>query len=446
MMATAPAPNGPRMTLVVNRAHLARANASKRASLSPKKTHPHPNLHSPKTTHQAAKPDYLTEERPDRVFHILDSKGQAQALHADISPPLTPPHEREPSAGQRHMTDKIQKYLDGLAEAHAEDPDDEPPQGNRNPHPQLVAPERSEHYLMKALKMNQDAQRIQYEENRLALEAKIRELEKTVAEKDDRIKQLTVQAARAAKAPQPTARPSLSDADVAAWYESRSGSWSAWVDEFAHEDTDRVGGLHPLQLHELRNGVRNFVRLTDDGNLPAAIFTPGKASPFNTTRLLLYGLLNDFIVREILESPFWAFSAISRHAFDVESPMIPAPSSGPYKTPAAIHLDTTTGWSSSGLPPLISPFNIPPAPTTARSLEMLSPRQGPPVSGQHSAMGLATRGLSLQYNIPSKLDIQDLETLLVRSTCHDTPLMSPLANNDVQPSTKTAKPTFGGHR
>lgn len=387
-----------------------------------------------------------TEQTPDRVFRVLSSKDSTPhpgfedstphpGFEDDMDDPTTPvmetPIVRKPRPiVNKMLNDKIGRFLNTITES-AGDVNNNLVQENRGLQQRVVALERNEHHLMTSLKENQAAQRQQLEDEfqakQEALDARIKDLERQVAEKEGRISQLTAQVVKSTA----TVTASITDADIASWYETRSNSWSAWVDEFAHDSPNRMVELHPLQQQEVNEGVQNFIRLADDGRLPpplAAGFR-GSASSLNTTRLLLLGMLTDFIVTETLESPFWIFSALSKQGFDVESPMMQGSrGSEAHMSPMAFRLDLASFENNGAPAPLPSPFIVPPAPTTARSISMLSPRHAPPVFTPLSSLSINTKGLSLQYNLPTKPDMEDLETLLTRSKCAYSPASHASAN------------------
>ena len=410
---------GPKLTLVVNTTPLSQLNA--------------PHHGTPRQTPFSTTAEYGEHQKPtlsavsapeggERVFRVLSS--QESTPHPGFEDePLTP--VAETPMAQRHdgpvfnkmlLNEKINKFLNTITHTSS---DEGLAYDNRNTRQRAKHAEREEHHLVRSLKENQAAQRKQFEEElrekKEALESRIRELESQLAEKDNRILELAAQVPPP-PAPVPAA---MTDADVTTWYETRSSSWLAWVDEFVHPNPDRMSELHPLQQQEVLEGVRRFVRLTDDGRLPAPLASVIRrdSSSLNVTRILLRGMLTDFLVTETLESPFWVFSALSKQAVDVESPMMQgSQGSDSFVSPMAFRLDLANVNSTGMPPPMPSPFTIPPAPTTARSISMLSPRRAPPVYTPLSSLNINTKGSSVQYCLPSRPDMQDLEKLLARST------------------------------
>lgn len=437
---------GPRLTLVVNTGQLSQLNGGRPNS---------PTLKSVTQTPSSTTVEYgdhmelnlSATETAGRVFRVLSSKDSTPHPGFDTTPhpgfdstphpgfedddPTTPvmetPIVRKPRPiVNKMLNDKIGRFLNTITQS-AGDINSNLAQENRGLQQRVLALERNELHLMTSLKENQAAERQQLEDEFRAkqetLDAKIKELERQVAEKEGRISQLTAQVVQSSA----TMTAGITDADIATWYETRSKSWSAWVDEFAHASPNRLAELHPLQQQEVNEGVQNFVRLADDGRLPAPLAAgfKGSTSSLNTTRLLLLGMLTDFIVTETLESPFWIFSALSKQGFDVESPMMQGShGSEAHMSPMAFRLDLAKFENDGAPAPLPSPFMVPPAPTTARSISMLSPRHAPPAFTPLSSLSINTKGLSLQYNLPTKPDMEDLETLLTRSECAYNPALS----------------------
>lgn len=418
MMSSSPsALKGPKLTLMVNTNQLSRLDTG---STTPRSVSQTPSS----TTADFGENLELDHSATERVFRVLSSKDSTPHPGFEDDEPQTPmaetPLVRKPRpVVNKMLNEKINKFLNNITQVSA-DTNKELVQENRGLHQRVVALERNEHHLIKSLRENQTALRKQFDEElhdkQETLEARIRELEKQLAEKDGRISELSAQVM---PAPTPVVAGAMTDADIATWYETRSKSWVTWVDEFAHPSPNRMAELHPLQQHEVIEGVGNFVRLTDDGRLPMplAAGVKGNNPSLNTTQLLLQGMLNDFIVAEVLESPFWVFSALSKQGFDVESPMMQGSrGSDSQLSPMAFRLDLAS-FSNDGVPaPMPSPFTIPPAPTTARSISMLSPRHAPPMFTPLSSLSINTKGLSMQYCLPTKGDMEDLVTLMARST------------------------------
>ncbi|KAL2130942.1 hypothetical protein VTI74DRAFT_5725 [Chaetomium olivicolor] len=111
----------------------------------------------------------------------------------------------------------------------------------------------------------------------------------------------------------------LSNEEISAWFDDQDAAWNDWAKAFGHQDPARISsGLHPLQLQELCDDVKGFVRMTDAGGLPPEILTGGKEA----VHTLLNGMLANFICEEIIASPMWVFMATSLGT--LESPGIAA--------------------------------------------------------------------------------------------------------------------------
>ena len=72
----------------------------------------------------------------------------------------------------------------------------------------------------------------------------------------------------------------LSNEDISAWFDLQDAAWHGWATAFGHRDANPLsGGLRPIQLRELCDDVREFVRMTDSGGLPPELLSGGK-EPF----------------------------------------------------------------------------------------------------------------------------------------------------------------------
>lgn len=114
--------------------------------------------------------------------------------------------------------------------------------------------------------------------------------------------------------------PDLTEKQITSWFAERDDTWFSWAQNFASRDADRLStGLHPLQYYEVCDGVKAFVKLTDDFKLPAELLVKGT----DMIQALLHGMLANFICAEALSSPFWIFNAISSGT--LESPCVAPP-------------------------------------------------------------------------------------------------------------------------
>lgn len=171
------------------------------------------------------------------------------------------------------------------------------------------------------------------------LNARIRDLEAGLAQKEEALARKDFN--RLHEGP-------LNEADIVIWLTTKTTAWRNWVDDFTHQDPNRVrSGLHPMQLRELCEGVKHFVRLNNKGELPEELLNPPHSDRSWPSRILLHGMLANFIIFETLKSPFWVFDAISANANELESPSTPRLNS---ISPVGFRMDLVP-WSSSIVPP-----------------------------------------------------------------------------------------------
>ncbi|KAL1844172.1 hypothetical protein VTJ49DRAFT_3828 [Mycothermus thermophilus] len=131
---------------------------------------------------------------------------------------------------------------------------------------------------------------------------------------------------------------------------SLNAAWNNWATMFGHQDPNRLSsGLHPLQLKELCDAVKGFVRTTENGGLPAELVSGGSAA----ISTLLNGMLAHYICAEIIKSPMWVFVATSIGT--LESPSIPPPKPLPYLPPVAFRMDMTNFGDVAPLRPVPGP-------------------------------------------------------------------------------------------
>ncbi|KAK1756710.1 hypothetical protein QBC47DRAFT_168655 [Echria macrotheca] len=467
MMAAKPgAPlKGPKLSLIVGTPILARLEA---ASAPPGTQTPRSNIQTPSSTvveyGDGLDLELSAAERAERIFSLLAAQLQAQGgatpivteaprlqtngtNHVHIATPISEVHEfyiptpiaevqeayiptpiskdhqvtRSPdNSNPQLVEERLSRYLQTVGQATG-DPNKELARQNHGLHQRVAALQRNEQHLVKdnrdlnshvaSLMEKEDTQRRKMEDElreKASLEARIKELEEQVASQNQRITRLTAQAGP------PRITMLMSDADVASWYETRAASWAAWVDEFVHSNPNRLDELHPIQQKEVYGNIQSFVRFTQDGKLPEPLAGSSEGT-FNTAHLLLNGMLNDFIVTETLTSPFWVFEALSKQSFDLESPTVERGAGS--ASPIGFRMDLS-GWngSAANLAPLPSPFVVPAAPTTARSISMLSPGRAPPMFSNFQPLNINTTDLSaLPYSLPAKLEMQDLLKLLMKT-------------------------------
>ncbi|KAK4039879.1 hypothetical protein C8A01DRAFT_16192 [Parachaetomium inaequale] len=258
---------------------------------------------------------------------------------------------RDLSPTAQALNEKVHKYLYSMnPPSHTEELVKE----NRSLHQRIAALQRTETDL---LNENQDLARKlsstqkRYETRRqhwkeelakweTVFEARIKDLESRLAEQEEELARIALDRSR---------ETGLNDTAITSWFAAKETAWREWVDDFAHQDPNRVqSGLHPLQLRELCEGVKDFVRLTDKGELPEELLAPPDNDGVRTARLLLHGMLANFIVSETLESPFWVFDVISTNPHELESPSVPRLNS---MSPVGFRMDLAM-WNFSIAPPL----------------------------------------------------------------------------------------------
>jgi hypothetical protein len=203
----------------------------------------------------------------------------------------------------------------------------------------------------------------------------------------------------------------LNDTAITSWFATRETTWREWVDDFAHRDPNRVqSGLHPLQLRELCEGVKDFVRLTDKGQLPEELLSPPDTDGIRTARVLLHGMLANFIVSKTLESPFWVFDVISANPLELESPSVPRLNS---MSPVGFRMDLAM-WNFSIAPPrdvrsprpMPMPTDRPAEPQDVRKLPRLVTSIQPPNLSSGPLAGLSGQDL------PSRQAMESLHRML----------------------------------
>lgn len=445
MTAESPSTNkGPRLTLVVNGAVMARPDPSNLGVQTPM-----PSIQTPSSTiveyGDHSNFDMTAAERANHIFKMWITSSR---IDETITPAETPqealgdvtPVIRKPRpANSKIVNERLGRFFSGLSQATG-DPNKELVQRNRSLHDQIAALQFNEQHLLKdnqnltshvlSLQQSQEAQKRRFDDElrvkQAPLEARIKELEQQVAHQNERLFKLTLQPkpsparTKTPELPKPAPEISvpsaMSDADVALWFETRAASWVSWVDEFAHDNANRMAELHPIQQREALTDVESFVRLTADRKLPELLSSAAQGTSPNVTRLLLRGMLSNFIVNETLASPFWIFSALNRHGSEPESPSSHHSSTSSSGMSATGFRMDYAMFSHTGFAPCPSPYAVPPAPTTARSISMLSPRHAPPQVTPLQSLSINTRGLSSsQYRLPTKPEMEDILNLLMRT-------------------------------
>jgi len=247
-----------------------------------------------------------------------------------------------------------------------------------------------EHHESRRKKM-----RDQHRDREIFFQTRISELEDRILQQEQEL-QRYAQTARQEKAD-----PCISDNEVIAWFTSRTVSWQNWANEFAHADPTRIQSLHPMQLQELCENVKPFVRISDEG-LPQELLHAEGDNGVKPVRVMLHGMLANFIVTETLQSPFWVFDVLSTGGMDIESPSVMHADS-----PIGFRMDLAL-WSSG------TPIRMPAAIPARASRFMQEPQSGRRLPPAAPALSLNTTGVAStpKEAMPGRKDMQSLYQLL----------------------------------
>jgi hypothetical protein len=300
---------------------------------------------------------------------------------------------------------------------------------NRSLHQRVAALQRTERDLLNdnqelarrlaATQKRHDVRRQHWKEELVnrekVFEARIKDLESRLGRQEEELLRIALH--------RPT-ETALNDSTISVWFASKANTWRVWADDFAHRDPKRLqSGLHPLQLRELCDGVKHFVRLTDKGNLPEELLAPRSDDGTWAVRLLLQGLLANFIISEALASPFWVFDATSADALELASPSVPRLDS---MSPIGFRMDLAM-WNASVAPPrevrsprpLVMPLNPIAEPQDMRKLpRLVTSIQPPPSVPTCPVAGL------LDDNLPSRQAMEGLYRLLSKGTSRPVSLVA----------------------
>ncbi|KAL2130953.1 hypothetical protein VTI74DRAFT_5736 [Chaetomium olivicolor] len=244
----------------------------------------------------------------------------------DLSPTTKPLDEKE----------KVQRFLRSMTPPS---PIQELIKENRSLQQRIAALQRTEQGLLNdnqdlarrlaSAQKRHDTRRQKWKEELLnrekVFEARIRDLESRLALQEEDIFRLALDQSR---------ETSLDDKTITSWFANKADIWRRWTHYAAHRDPNRVqSGLHPLQVRELCDGVKHFVQLTDNGELPDTLMAP---AGFQTAQVLLDGLLANFMFSSTMESPFWVFDVLRVNSLEMESPGHPRADSG---SPVGFRMD-----------------------------------------------------------------------------------------------------------
>ncbi len=324
---------------------------------------------------------------------------------------------RDLSPTTQSLNDKVDRFFRSMAPV---DLGEDLAKENRSLHQRVAALQRTERDLLNdnqelarrlaSVQKRHDSRRHQWKEELLnrekVFEARIKDLESRLARQEEEFVRIALERSR---------ETGLSDSTISSWLAAKANIWREWAGDFAHRDPNRVqSGLHPLQRIELCEGVKHFVRLSDTEQLPGELLTPPANDETRTARILLHGMLANFIISQTLASPFWVFDVIAPNSLELESPIMPRLDS---ISPVGFRMDLAM-WNPSIAPPrdVRSPRLMPVAherlaesgdvrklPRLVTSIQPLNFSAGP-------TTGLPDRSL------PSRQAMEELSRVLSNST------------------------------
>lgn len=288
---------------------------------------------------------------------------------------------------------------------------------NRSLHQRIAALQLTERELLsdnqdfaRRLTANQkrhDTRRRQWKqelENREKVsEARIKGLEARLARQEEELMRIALERSTGT---------TLTDNAIMSWLSTKAGAWRAWAEDFSHRDQHRLqSGLHPVQVLELCEGVKHFVQLTENGELPNELLTLSDAGDgVQVTQLLLHGMLSNFIISEILASPFWVFDVLSARGLELESPSVKPMNPG---SPVGFRMDLAM-WNFTVAPPRDA--RLPQSPTVAAAPQATSHGIGKLPRLATSVRPLVpsiTETMSLlDQNLPSRQEMEGLYHVL----------------------------------
>jgi hypothetical protein len=304
------------------------------------------------------------------------------------------------------------------------DPTEELAKENRSLHQRIAALQRTENDLLNenqslahkltSVQKRHESRQKRWKEELVKREdefrACIKDLESRLAQQEEELSKVATSR---------TGETTLGDIDITSWLVTKGNTWREWAHEFAHPDPNRIRpGLHPLHLRELCEGVEDFVRLTDDGEFPEELLAISDGD-FRPTQPLLHGMLANFIVSEILGSPFWVFDVISAEASELESPSVPRLNS---ISPIGFRIDLAM-WNFNISPPreARSPR---PVPAAERLMKPQNIRKLPRLvtSTQPSSVSLGSVMGSSNQSLPSRQTMERLYQLLLDRMFYSEPV------------------------
>ncbi|KAK4185258.1 hypothetical protein QBC35DRAFT_351878, partial [Podospora australis] len=309
---------------------------------------------------------------------------------------------RKGTATRTTMTpaEKVDRFLHSIAQSPTFNAAEELLAENRSLHQRIAALQRTEQTLLKDIhdltrnltssQQRSELRQQQWEDELRSrekfYEARLKELESSIARKDREIKLLhdhnnSISNHVASGVP---------NEEVSAWFTTRTAAWRSWIEKHVHRDLNRVqSGLHPLQRRELCEGVKHFARLGDDSKLPDALVHG--ISGIQASHVLLQGMLSNFILSEVFESPFWILDVLAGDKLELESPSVARQNS---MSPIGFRIDLAM-WNNSSIAPQRSALLAPPSITnfsngnqnTGKGLSRLVTSMLPPDSTVKGVLG-----------------------------------------------------------
>jgi len=102
-----------------------------------------------------------------------------------------------------------------------------------------------------------------------------------------------------------TPPPNLSNGKISAWFQKQEDVWDKWAVICSRRDPNRLLPTAWEQQRQLCNAVKGFVQLTNADELPSDILQGG----VDAVKMLLHGMLANFVCSKIIASPFWLLEA-----------------------------------------------------------------------------------------------------------------------------------------
>ncbi|KAK3358740.1 hypothetical protein B0T25DRAFT_563814 [Lasiosphaeria hispida] len=286
---------------------------------------------------------------------------------------------------------------------------------NRSLQQRISALQRTERDLLKdnhelahqlaSFKQHYDTRRRQWRDSyRLkekAFEARIKDLEAQAAQYEERLAYISPNS--------PSGDTIVSDADIISWFAERGAAWQSWARDYASRNPNRLRSeLHPTQLLELCDSAKGFIRISENKQLPPELLAGLCGNGVETNCIILDAMLSNFIVTEILQSPFWVFAALSNDNLELESPCI----SRNAVSPVGFRMDLAM-WNN--VVPLRSAGFQHPVKLSHLAPEPPNARQPPPLITSMYSLTTKTTGsfaATNAFRVPSQEDMEGVYNFL----------------------------------